>query len=59
MIDPSRETLLGSIMDGDEKTRLELVQRSLQNALGQFLIKRTVDREITVKEVHEKVIPGC
>lgn len=60
----SMETLLGSILDGDEDIRLEdteyagpiLIQLSFRNARGEPLFTRTVDYQMTVRELYEKVV---
>ena len=63
-VSPYTEDFLSSILDGDDNVRLVdtefsgqfLVQTSIRDARGKLLIKRTVDHEMTVKELYERAV---
>ncbi|CAF9925778.1 MAG: hypothetical protein ALECFALPRED_003213 [Alectoria fallacina] len=64
-VSPYTEEFLNSILDGDDNIRLVdtaefagyfLVQFSIRDARGNLLFKRTVDHEMTVKELYETAV---
>ncbi len=63
-VSPYTEDFLSSILDGDDGIRLVdcefsgqfLVQISIRDARGKLLFKRTVDHEMPVKKLYERVV---